>query len=273
MYNITNIHNPEITLDTVMEFCRNLGNDNFAEPENELPANHETTTDEQKELFIATLAHDLKNPLQAQLSGLKMLSCGSFGSVTKDQKEILSLIIESGEFMQNMLSTLLTTYKYENGAVRLNIKKFNFNRLIKKCIKEYSLLAKDKHLQIEFKPKLKKHEVYADETQIRRVISNLLINSINYSFKNKKIIIETENTEQKAIFKITNFSPTIPEEIQATMFNKYTTGLCFNKHIGTGLGLYFCRKTTEAHGGSIHLVAEKEKNSFIFELPQGGGGK
>lgn len=269
MYNITNIPNSDITLDTVMEYCRNLENDNFGDIGKELPTHNDISTEEQKELFIATLAHDLKNPLQAQLSGLKMLSCGSFGSVTKDQKEILSLIIESGEFMQNMLSTLLTTYKYENGALRLNIKKFNFNRLIKKCIKEYSFLTKDKHLQIEFKPKLKKHEIYADETQIRRVISNLLINSINYSFKNKKIIIETENTPDKAIFRITNSSPTIPEEIQTTMFNKYTTGLCFNKCVGTGLGLYFCRKAIEAHSGNIYLVAQKEKNTFTFELPQG----
>ena len=68
----------------------------------------------QKELFLATLTHDLKTPLQAQIKSLELLSNGNFGMINKSQKEIVDMIIESSVFMREMLYSVLLTYKYEN---------------------------------------------------------------------------------------------------------------------------------------------------------------
>ena len=70
----------------------------------------EKTLEAQKELFLATLTHDLKNPVQAQLMSLNMLNNGTFGELNPEQKEMLELVIESAYYMRDMLNTILDTY-------------------------------------------------------------------------------------------------------------------------------------------------------------------
>lgn len=266
--NISNTPNSDLSPDAVME-CY----EEFRQEFSLLPGDNESSSDQlqkienQKDLFIATLAHDLKNPLQAQLSGLKMLVCGLFGKLSSEQVEILSMIIESSEFMQEILSTLLTTYKYENGVIRLKLKKFNFIQMVKKCIKEFSALAKENCINIEFEYFPNVQYICGDESQIRRVITNLISNSVNYAYKSTKIFISIQIEDENLVFSIKNSSPIIPLDVQQTLFDKYTVGINFKKQTGTGLGLYFCKQAIEAHGGSIYLSSSGTDNAFIFRIP------
>ena len=70
--------------------------------------------EKQRDIFISTLTHDLKNPLQAQISSMELLNSGMFGKLNSEQQEMLNLTIESAKYMREMLCTIFTTYKYEN---------------------------------------------------------------------------------------------------------------------------------------------------------------
>lgn len=222
----------------------------------------------QKELFIATLTHDLKTPLQAQISSLELLSKGTFGNVTDSQKEIIEMIIESTNFMKEMLFSILSTYKYENGLVNLHKSFFDIQNLIKICVKEASHLALVKNVEIEFKKNCENSFIFADESQIRRVLTNLLNNAINYAFKNSKIKIVLCENEQNLFVKIKNQSAPIPEEMRKHIFDKYISCDGLYKKRGIGLGLYFCKKVLDAHNGKIKLISLNTENEFVFELPK-----
>ena len=221
----------------------------------------------QKELFLATMTHDLKNLLQAQISSLQLLSKGKFGAVSENQKEILGMINESASFMREMIYSILSTYKYENGMVRLNKINFNIDELIQICIEESQFLAQEKDIVIEYKKKSDLSVVNADEGQIRRVISNILNNGINYAYKNTKIIVTTFEDQDNIYIKIKNVSEPIPENMRKRIFDKYVVGTGANKIRGIGLGLYFCKKVIDAHNGRIFLNAYDENNEFVIELP------
>lgn len=223
--------------------------------------------DAQKELFLATMTHDLKNLLQAQISSLQLLSKGKFGAVSENQKEILGMINESASFMREMIYSILSTYKYENGMVRLNKINFNIDELIQICIEESQFLAQEKNIVIEYKKKSDISVVNADEAQIRRVISNILNNGINYAYKNTKIIVTTFEDQDNIYIKIRNVSEPIPENMKKRIFDKYVVGTGTNKIRGIGLGLYFCKKVIDAHNGRIFLNAYDENNEFVIELP------
>ena len=79
----------------------------------------EKTLENQKSLFLATLSHDLKNPLQAQISTLELFNKGAFGELNNTQKEILEMMLESSKYMREMLYTLLKTGKDNNGRILL----------------------------------------------------------------------------------------------------------------------------------------------------------
>ncbi len=221
----------------------------------------------QKELFLATMMHDLKNLLHAQISSIQLLSKGKFGTVTENQKEILGMINESASFMREMIYSILSTYKYENGFVRLNKIPFDIEELIYLCIEEAQSLAEAKNIKIEYKKELNLSIINADEGQIRRVIANILNNGINYAYKNTTIVVTAFEDQGKCFIKIKNVSEPIPEHLRKRIFDKYVVGNGTNRINGIGLGLYFCKQVVEAHNGRISLNAYENHNEFVIELP------
>lgn len=232
-----------------------------------LNINEESEIEACRELYIATLTHDLKNPVQAQLMSLKMLMEGVFGELNREQKEIIAMITESANYMHEMLYSILTTYKLDYGVIKLNKKFFNPQDLMKKCVNEAKTLAMSKNIVIVDDIDIKDAQLFADENELRRVITNLINNAINYAYKDTKIIISIKKSNEKMIFGFVNSSPIIPENIQEQIFEKYVAGAKNYKTLGIGLGLYFSRKVVEAHGGCIYLQANGTKNKFIFEIP------
>ena len=243
------------SIDGLVTIAKNIDNDKAIE--------------NQKDLFIATLVHDLKNPLLAQISGMELLAKGYFKELNAEQKEILETIIESANYMKEMLYTLINTYKYDNGNIVLKKSKTDLNTLIKNCIKEHSSLAKENRVTVLFESALSEENkhIMIDNKQIRRVITNLLNNGISYAFKDTEFLIKTYKENDNIIIKLTNYGPIIDEETKSHLFEKYISGSNKYQKVGFGLGMYLSKKILEAHDGNIYYEGADSTNSFIIELP------
>lgn len=231
----------------------------------------QNSIENQKDLYIATLAHDLKNPLLAQISSLKLLSAGAFGEVNESQYEMLNMILESTNYMQEMLFSIVKTYKELNGAIQLSKSLFDIESLIENSVRETKNLAGEKNLSISINGGLNNTDKYieADKTQIRRVIDNLLSNAVKYTKNGTDIKIFIQNIEDNFIFSITNKSEhPISKELEKNIFEKYVCGENYSKNIGTGLGLYYSKKIIEGHGGTINLLVEDDIVTFQFAIPK-----
>ena len=229
----------------------------------------EKQLEKQRDLFLATLTHDLKNPLQAQISSLEMLYKEYYGKIDAEHQEIMELVIESSKYMRDMLCTLLKTCRDNSGIIQLKFGNFDVLYLIEKCVKEVRDLGKIKGVTIKIDSKLKDKEkfIYGDEMQLRRVFANMLNNAVNYAFDNSLVTITIERTEKYYNFSVQNESEEISETLKANIFDKYVCGDPLGRNSGVGLGLYFCRKIIEAHEGKIMLENNGTKNSFSVEIP------
>ena len=224
----------------------------------------------QRDLFLATLSHDLKNPLQAQISSLEMLYREYYGKIDEGHQEIMELVIESAKYMKDMLCTLLKTCKQNNGIIQLEYSRFDIISLMNRSIKEVRGLGKIKNVEIRFNSKLTEDEklMYADENQLRRVIGNMLNNAINYAFENSVVGISVKLENGFYVFDFKNESEEISESLKVNIFNKYVCGNPLETNSGVGLGLYFCRKIIEAHDGTISLDNIGTKNTFSIKIPK-----
>lgn len=224
----------------------------------------------QRDLFLATLSHDLKNPLQAQISSLEMLYREYYGKIDEGHQEVMALIIESAKYMKDMLCTLLKTYKQNNGIIQLVYSRFDILSLMTKSIREVRDLGKIKNVEIRFNSKLTEDEklMYADENQLRRVIGNMLNNAINYAFENSVVDISIKLENGFYVFDFKNESEEISESLKVNIFDKYVCGNPLESNSGVGLGLYFCRKILEAHEGTISLDNIGTKNTFSIKIPK-----
>lgn len=224
----------------------------------------------QRDLFLATLSHDLKNPLQAQISSLEMLYNEYYGKIDESHQEVMALIIESAKYMKDMLCTLLKTCKQNNGIIQLVYSRFDILSLMTKSIREVRDLGKIKNVEIRFNSKLTEDEklMYADENQLRRVIGNMLNNAINYAFENSVVDISIKLENGFYVFDFKNESEEISESLKVNIFDKYVCGNPLESNSGVGLGLYFCRKILEAHEGTISLDNIGTKNTFSIKIPK-----
>lgn len=222
---------------------------------------------EQRETYIATLSHDLKTPTIAQVRALELMLSGQFGEFNQEQKDMLKLTLDSCNYMYDMVYTLLSTYKFENGDISLNFSSFNFTKVVKESIKELMNLAKDNYITIEFGD-FKPVVITADRIEMKRVVVNLLSNAINYAFQNSRIYISCLKVGNNIEFSVKNSSPYIEPSVMNGLFRKYVTHSDkFNK-VGVGLGLYLSKKIVEAHGGKIIAKSFKnQSNIFGFSIP------
>ena len=221
---------------------------------------------EQRETYVASLSHDLKNPTIAQIRAIELILKGKFGEVPAQQREIMEMLLDSCKYMNAMLGSILATYRNQMGTINLEIEKVSIVDLAIECADEMIYLAKDKGIKLTFKNSAVQECVWGDRVQLRRVIMNLLSNSIKYAYSNTELYVNVYNQNNYTCFRFENKSPYLPPERQEKIFARY---ISFSKtHSGIGLGLYASKKIVEAHGGEIFVKSFKnERNIFGFKIP------
>ena len=222
----------------------------------------------QRETFVASIGHDLKNPTIAQIRSIELLLKGAFGEIKTEQKEILEMILDSCKYMNGMLSSLLATYRDYSGVITLNFEDFSLIDLVNECVSEMVYVAKDKGMKFLIDNSFSQEIIYADRVQIKRVIMNFISNGIKYAYKNSILKLNIKEKEN-VIFEFENESPYISEEKQKSIFAKYVSYASAHKELGIGLGLYTSKKIIEGHHGKIYVKSSKNNhNIFGFEIPQ-----
>ena len=229
--------------------------------------NSEKQLQAQRETFVASIGHDLKNPTLAQIRSLELLLKGAFGRLDKEQSEILGMILDSCRYMNGMLSSLLATYRNYGGVVKLNFAEFSLEDLVKECVSEMLYVARDKALDIKTRV-MSGSFVLADRVQIKRVIMNLISNAIKYAYKNTDLLLNVYQDKANICFEFENKSPYISEDKQKSIFARYVSYAGAHKELGIGLGLYASKKIIESHNGTIYVKSFKDdRNIFGFRIP------
>ena len=220
----------------------------------------------QRETFIASLSHDLKNPTIAQIRAIELILKGKFGKILPEQREIMEMVLDSCKYMNAMLCSVLATYKNEKGTINLKSERVSVADLAAECTDEMVYIAKDKEIKIILENSAEQEYVWGDTVQLRRVVMNLLSNGIKYAYPNTKLKIRVYNEANKTCFMFQNKSPYLTAERQKNIFARY---ISYSKtHCGIGLGLYVSKKIVEAHDGIIFVQSyEDERNIFGFKIP------
>ena len=218
--------------------------------------------------FIATLTHDLRTPLLAAIQTLGFFLDGSLGELNDRQKLLLETMLHSNQDMLGLVNALLEVYKYESGKLVLCKDNFELNQLIYQCVDEVQSLIQKKEISLSVNTD-EDVKVNADKQELRRVLSNLLGNAINYTESGGKINISVTQDSENVLISVEDNGIGIPKEDIPHIFKRFSQGTSKKRSTGTGLGLYLSRQIVEAHDGKIWLESEVGKGSkFYFTIPK-----
>ena len=224
--------------------------------------------EELRKSFIETLTHDLKTPILAQIRALELILQNRFGELNKEQSEMLQLSLDSYQYMYEMVSTLISTYKLENEEFKLNYSCFNIIQLIEENIKSVEKYLKANNIKIVVIPEITSPMVAGDVIRIQKVVQALLFNSLNSAYKNSILKIRLNEHNKEIIVEFESHSCYIEPEKLEKMFKLNTASTEKFDKIGTGIGLFLAKKIIEKHNGKIIAKSDiRQRNILGFKIP------
>jgi PAS domain S-box-containing protein len=224
---------------------------------------------EQREDFVATLAHDLKTPVLAANRAMKFMLEGDFGQVSEEQASILQTILDSNEAMYSLVTTLLDVYRFDSGAKQLTVSLHDLSKAIDNLVKELRPFAQSREIIVEHLLLPDLAPVACDLEEIRRVVQNLLDNAIKYTQTGGRVLVQLEQSPHTTTVLIRDNGKGISDEDQHKLFQRFWAPSSSGRnYASTGLGLYLCRKIVELHGGRIWCESQMGAgSSFSFTIP------
>lgn len=227
-----------------------------------------TEVEQLKTNFIGMMSHDLKTPL-ARIQGMTDMISKDPSPLSAHQREGLDTIKQSAEDLLKFISTILNYAKIESQGVELHLQAKDINQVLKEVVKKHEFLAKLKHIQLitELEPLF---SIQIDPDLLKQVFSNLVENAIKYSPENSKVLISSEELENKLIIQVADQGSGIPSDELSNIFMKFfrSRAAKLSPIKGSGLGLYLAKYFVELHGGSIQCESTLGQGStFTVELP------
>lgn len=223
----------------------------------------------QKEDFVATLTHDLKNPLIGQTHIMQGLLDGKLGPLNPEQIEVLTIVNSGTAELLDLIKMLLDVYRYENGKNILRLEEVELREEIDGILTQFKPLYKRKNLKVTVTDHLKSPAIQVDRMAIRRVLSNLVNNAIKFTGNQGNINLTCETKPVGVSISVKDNGYGIPKEELPYIFQRFSIGKnqTVNK-TGSGLGLYLCKQIVEQHGGKIFCKSSTNTGTEItFTLP------
>lgn len=214
--------------------------------------------DKAKDEFMAMISHELKTPLVPIAGYSSLLLADKYGELTANQRNKIQIIQSSTQSLLKLISDLLDVQKIELGKLRLDIKNENVSRIILDSIEK--IKPDTDKLGIQITTELQ-DDLYCacDKSRMGQVISNILLNSIDFCPKNTGKIHVTAKSRNELVSIIVkdNGIGMTAEKIEKLFAKFYQGDLSSTReHSGTGLGLAVCKGIVMNHGGKIWIESE-----------------
>ena len=221
-----------------------------------------------KQDFISSLAHDLKVPIIAQDNTYDLFLSGNFGELTDVQKNAVQNLKISNSDLKNLVIDLLDAHKFEGSELVLSIQPVDITALIDEVIIQNQSILKIRNKVLNFNSNVDNCTYPLDSFMMKRVLNNLISNAVFYGKNSKDIDIELNRTDKDIQISITDYGEGIKEDEIKNIFAKYYTSAKKYANIGAGLGLYIANKIILKHGGKIIADNVKGKGArFTIKLP------
>lgn len=216
--------------------------------------------------LISNISHDLKTPLTA-IKGYTEGILDGVADTPEKQNKYLKTIYNKASDMTVLVDELSFFSKIDTNIVPYNFKKINADDFFNDCVEELSLDTEVKNVTLDYISKLSPNQrIIADTEQLRRVMNNLIGNSVKYMDKpSGSIVILAEDAGDTVKISVRDNGCGIAEKDIPYVFDRfYRADASRNsKKGGTGLGLAITKKIVEDHSGSISLDSILGKGTCI----------
>lgn len=216
-----------------------------------------------KDEMSTTVVHDLKNPLSVILTNLAWTFEELEKAPPEELRDALDDSLHAGRRMLRLLTNLVDVTRSDARQLHLQRVPTSLGRVLQSLARQRRVIAQSRDIRLEIEVR-DDVEAAIDADMVTRALENIVDNALRYTPSSGRIVGRVERVGDSAVVSIGNDGPPIPVAARASIFEKYGQAGPAGR-MNLGLGLYFCRLTAEAHGGTLTLDATAELPT-IFRL-------
>jgi PAS domain S-box-containing protein len=225
--------------------------------------------DQRKDVFIATLAHELRNPLAPIANAASLLL--SQGADPKRVEWMASMISRQSARMGRLLDDLLDVSRISRGKIQLRREALDMTNLVHETLQVSMPLIEAARHALDLNMPHDPVWVNGDSVRIAQIISNLVNNAAKYTPPGGRIAVCLEATDDSAVFTVSDDGIGIEPAMLEHIFEAFVQ-VGTARHLaqgGLGIGLALAQGLAQLHGGSLRVASDGKGrgSTFTMSLP------
>jgi signal transduction histidine kinase len=242
--------------------------------------------DQAKTEFLATISHEIKNPLAALKEGLNLLSTRNEDLSPAARAKGFAACLIASKRLESMINNLLQNSRMEAGFFRQDMRFKDLHLPLQTAMDEVRPMAEKRQIRFDFAPESESLMATFSSDGMIQVFENLFLNAIKYGSENSTIEVRACRARRPAqnkgdpipqvLIEISNTGPTIDDSEIKRIFERFYRGSNLGitsassmTPSGMGLGLHVVKTIIEAHHGEITVHSLKGRTTFKIYLPIG----
>jgi signal transduction histidine kinase/CheY-like chemotaxis protein len=230
-----------------------------------------TDADRRKDVFLATLAHELRNPLAPIRTGIQILR---MTSADARAKTLLPMMERQVQHLTRLLDDLLDVSRITRGKVALQVETIDIRQVVDAAVAASRPLIEQMQHELAIDVPAGAIMLPADPVRLTQVVSNLLNNAAKFTPRGGHIALRVRQAGDQIEVSVADDGIGIPAGRFESIFEMFTQieGAVADVHSGLGIGLGLVKGLVALHGGTIevHSAGVGRGSEFRVQLPMRG---
>ncbi len=222
--------------------------------------------DRRKDAFIATVAHELRQPLAPIVTALEIVKRGISAEATGHAYEVIDRQVRQ---MERLIEDLLDASRIAQGKVVIRPSRVALNEIVTHAISVVRPLVRERDQDLRVHLPGDAIWIHADPDRLQQIFSNLLNNATKFTPRKGRITLAVEPDVDTVVVRVADTGRGIGPEMLPRVFDLFTQASTDERGIGVGLAVV--RGLVERHGGSIGAFSDGHGKGaeFVVRLPRG----
>jgi signal transduction histidine kinase/CheY-like chemotaxis protein len=219
-----------------------------------------------KDEFLATISHELRNPLNAIMGWAHMMRLGKLTPANMDRA--VETIYRNAKSQTQLVADLLDVSRIISGKLRLDVRTVDLIYIVNAAIDSIRPAADAKgiHLQTMLDPAA--GPISGDADRLQQIVWNLLTNAVKFTPKGGRIQVKLQRVDSHVEILVSDSGIGISKDFLPHVFDRFRQADASTTRIhgGLGLGLSIVHQLVDLHGGSVSVQSEGEGKGATFTI-------
>jgi PAS domain S-box-containing protein len=225
--------------------------------------------DRRKDEFLATLAHELRNPLAPIRNAAHVIRLKAMNDPQLQRAQ--EIIDRQVDHLRRLVDDLLDISRITHGKIELRQERLPINTAVEYAIEVVRPLIEARRHELSFEPLAEDAWVVGDSARISQSVANVLTNAAKFTEPGGRISVTVSRNDAGVAVRVADNGIGIPQSLLPRLFDVFTQGdrSLDRSQGGLGLGLALVKKLVEMHGGRVSAESQGpgQGSAFSLELP------